>query len=174
MCPAVLPFSTKGFDKKSGQKRPPNLPEIRLVLGNLSTLGAGGKSSEESMDSKLIYLIVGLLIIVLLLFVMLYIGPFWFFVGNNKTYIFFMTLLIAAVAFWMYLNIRATDDNQKDNIRKFEKIIDKVNLEWERERVDGHWLIGKEAAWIELEVANKYNQKNQSPSVSVSPNSINK
>ena len=81
LCPSVLPFSNKGFVKNNMRRRPPNLAEIRLVLSNLSTLGEG-RSGEEAMDNKILYLIVCLLLIVLLLFVMLYVGPFWFFVGN--------------------------------------------------------------------------------------------
>jgi hypothetical protein len=158
MCPTVLPFSTRGYDKKSGKKRPPNIAEIRLVLGHISTLG-GVDSGEDAMDNKILYLILSLLIIVILFFVMLYIGPFWFFVGHHKTYIFFMSMLIAAVFFWGYMNIKTTELDHKDAIRKFDKTLDRVNMEWERERIDGYWRVGKEAGWIELEVTGKYSKR---------------
>lgn len=160
MCPSVLPFSTKGFDKASSRKRPPNIAEIRLVLSHLSTLGGVG-SGEEAMDNKILFLILSLLIIVILLFVMLYIGPFWFFVGHHKTFIFFMTMIIAAVAFWGYLNIKTTEDDHSDSVRKFEKVLDRVNMEWEVQKVDGYWRIGKEGGWIELEVTGRYTQRNR-------------
>ena len=69
-----------------------------------------------------------------------------------------MTLLIAAVVFWGYLNIKTTEDDHKESVRKFDKILHKVNLEWDRELVDGCWRTGDDAAWIELEVVGKYDQ----------------
>lgn len=71
-----------------------------------------------------------------------------------------MTMVIAAVAFWGYLNIKTTGDDQKDNLRKFDSILEKVNIEWGRERVDGLWKMGKEGGWVELEVSGKYKLRN--------------
>ena len=71
-----------------------------------------------------------------------------------------MTMVIAIVAFWGYLSIKTTGDDHKDSIRAIEKVIDKVNMEWGRERVDGHWRVGKDAGWLELDVSQKYTQRN--------------
>lgn len=152
MCPSLLPFSSQSYDRISGSKRPPNLAEIKLVLGYLTTSGGGKLSGEQSIDRIICNLILSLFLIFLILFLLLYIGPFWFFVGNQQFFVIFFTIMIAVIAFWGYFSAKTTADDRKDLEIELETIVRKVNQEWAREKVDGVWKLGKQAGWIELEV----------------------
>jgi hypothetical protein len=126
MCPSILPFSSI-VNRAPGAKRPPNLAEIKLVLGFMSNSNGGKLSSEESMDRQICSTIFSLLLITLILFVMLYLGPFWFFVGNQQFFIIFFLILIAVIAFWGYFSIKTTADDHKELARRLESVIKKVN-----------------------------------------------